>query len=62
MPLAYNLLTGALNVRDIGSNGSAMAVVSGGGPVEDGHVIAGAKLNQRRGALLAADPVDEIEF
>jgi hypothetical protein len=38
MPLAYNLLTEALNVKAIGSNGSAMAVVSGGGPV--GEIVA----------------------
>ena len=35
MPLAYNLFVAALNVSSIGRNGSAMAVVSGGGPVED---------------------------
>jgi hypothetical protein len=39
MPLASNLLTEALNLRDIGSNGSAMAVVSGGGPVAE--IVAG---------------------
>jgi len=39
MPLAYNLLAEALNVRSIGSNGRAMAVVSGGGPVEE--IVAG---------------------
>jgi hypothetical protein len=38
MPLAYNLLTEALNVRSIGSNGNAMVVVSGGGPI--GEIVA----------------------
>lgn len=31
----YNLFTEALKVSSIGSKGSAIAVVSGGGPVED---------------------------
>ncbi len=31
----YNLFTEAPNVSSIGSKGSAIAVVSGGGPIED---------------------------
>jgi hypothetical protein len=35
MPSTYNLLAEPLNVSSEGSKGTAMAVVSGGGPVED---------------------------
>jgi hypothetical protein len=55
MPLAYNLLAEALNVTDIGSNGNAMAVVSGGGPVGD-KVAGWDILRGCGGVLLSQQP------